>query len=1182
LAGKAGFDPGDVGFSLATSRAVFENRAVIVGGEPGELLSELDALARGMPAAGIAVGDALGGTRRLACLFTGQGAQRVGMGRELYGASPVFRDAFDEVCGGMDALLGRSLRELVFGGDETQRESDYCSNEGTPLDETGFTQAGLFALEVALFRVVQALGVRPDYLLGHSIGELVAAYVAQMLSLEDACTLVAARGRLMGALPEGGAMVAVQASEREALAEIEGSGDVALASVNGGCSVVYSGEEGAVLALAELWARRGRKTKRLRVSHAFHSHRMDGMLEQFADVVARLSFSKPRIPIVSNLTGEPLSSEQARDPRYWIDHVRHTVRFADGIRWLGAQGVDKFLELGPDGVLSAMCVECLSEEAAPEEKTGGVSIDGAVDRIGEDRTLTAVSILREGRAEARSLAGALAELWVGGVPVDWAALFDRAAVRRVKLPTYAFQRERYWIDSSPTALLFGEGGTASDRQAGETDEKAFWDAVEREDLDDLSNTLELEEDEQNRSLRTLMASLSSWRRRSRQQAAVGGWRYRMHWKPMAAASTPVLTETWLAIVPATLREDRRIVELMGALRASGAELLPVTVDAAISREELVVRLRDVVDRSEGARIGGVISLLAFQEDTHPACTAVPVGLADTVALTQALEDVDMPAPLWLLTRGAVSIGPSDRIRSASQAHVWGAGFVVGLEYPHRWGGLIDLPDTLDERTGALLIDALSHSGGEDQLAIRAAGKFARRLARSRHDGQAAHSAWTAPGGTCLITGGTGGLGAHVARWLARSGANHLLLVSRRGGDAPEATRLRTELTELGAEVTIAACDVADREQLAALIDSLSEDRKLDVVVHAAGTGSPGAIATLSVSDLEQTLSAKALGARHLDELTEHLQLSAFVLFSSIAGTFGSALQAPYAAANAFLDALAADRRGRGLAGTSVAWGPWDGEGMAAEKELGDALQRHGIERMEPRLAIEALRGALLAEETFLAVADLRWEVYAPIFTLARPRPLIEDLPEVAAVLEADQGPADELAGSELRARLREVAPEHRAQVLLQLVRGEAAYVLGHSSADAVDPRRSFKELGFDSLSALVLRDRLSSATNLRLPTTLVFNYPSGAALAAYLLQRIADEGLADATPVGTQLERLESAIATAVMADDERTAIQTRLQALLVEVGGASGAAEGIADARDLASATADEVIDYIRELGVS
>ncbi|MEU7068030.1 SDR family NAD(P)-dependent oxidoreductase, partial [Streptomyces sp. NPDC046161] len=413
-------DASDIGLSLATSRTTFAHRAVVVGTERAELVRGLTALAQGRNAP-VVVRDQARRTGKAAFLFTGQGAQRLGMGRELYEAFPVFAEAFDAVCAEVDRHLGRSLREVVWGED------------AEALNATAVTQPALFALEVALYRLVEAWGVTPDVVAGHSIGELAAAHVVGVLSLADAAELVVARGRLMQALPTGGAMLAVQATEDEALPLLtEGVG---IAAVNGPDSVVVSGVEAAVLAVGEHFTAEGRKTSRLAVSHAFHSALMDPMLDEFRVVASRLTFSAPRIPVVSTVSGG--LSQDWQSPEYWVGQVREAVRFADAVRTLEEQGVTRFLEIGPGGVLTGLAQQSLTT----------------------DRALSAAA-LRKDRGEPEALVTALAQLHVDGVRVDWQAFYAGTGARRVELPTYPFQRDRYWVDAArpaTDAVAVGQG-----------------------------------------------------------------------------------------------------------------------------------------------------------------------------------------------------------------------------------------------------------------------------------------------------------------------------------------------------------------------------------------------------------------------------------------------------------------------------------------------------------------------------------------------------------------------------------------------------------------------------------------------------------------------------------------------------------------------------------------------------
>ncbi|KMS66313.1 hypothetical protein ACH49_29510, partial [Streptomyces leeuwenhoekii] len=699
------------------------------------------------------------------------------------------------------------------------------------------------------------------------------------------------------------------------------------------------------------------------------------------------------------------------------------------------------------------------------------------------------------------------------------------------------------------------------------------------------------------SLASVLPALSSWHRKRSEDSAVAGWRYRVTWQPLAdagpqgtpdtsgataAQNTPLLNGTWVLAVPEADTAGTVLTDCATALGEHGAKVIVLPVDGGGDT------VKDVAERlgaavAEPGTLSGVLSLLSFDERPHPVHGALPVGSFAVLALLRAMTELGLEAPLWCATRTAVSVRRSDVLARPAGAQTWGLGRVASLEHPKLWGGLVDLPERVDATALNRLVSVLARTDHEDQVAVRETGVLTRRVVPAPLDGPVPAKPWK-PSGTAIITGGTGALGGHVARWLAGNGAEHVVLTSRSGGKAAGVDELAADIEKSGARVTVAACDVTDRAAVAELLAKLAADGDVvRTVVHAAGVG---VLAPLAVTDdvlFADIASAKVAGARHLDELLDRESLDAVVYFSSVSAIWGVGDHGAYAAANAYTDALAEQRRAEGVPALSVAWGPWAGGGMVSD-DAKILLDRQGVRLIQPETGMTALRQALENDDTSVVVADVDWERFAPVFTMARERPLIGDIPQVRAAVAAPDASRTEETGEAhtLRAELTVLAEADRERLLLDLVREHAATVLGHATPDGVEPARAFRELGFDSLTAVELRNRLDAATGLRLPATSVFDHPTPAALARHLQTEILRDTEGDLPP-GAELDRLEQVLAARAHDDIGRVRVVMRLESLLSRLNETHGPAERTDAADRLESATNEELFDLIdNDLGIS
>ncbi len=1052
LAPEKGLKLADFAHVAATGRAHLTHRMAVVAADGAEAREALLAANSGAAEPRIRRGKlASGRSTEVVFLYTGAGAQYPGMARSLYQASPVFRDAIDHC----DKLLGPDAKG------RTLKSVFWEPTEGDPpIHDIGWTQPAMFAIEYALTTLWRSWGVIPAAVIGHSVGEYAAACAAGVFSVEDGLRLIAERGRLMQSLPPGGMMAALFAPIEEIEAAVAPMRDrVAIAAINGRRSVVISGETSAVEAVLADFAQHNVTGQRLFVSLAAHSPLMDPALDRMEALARSVVMSPPSIPIAWNLTGRPLPGGVAPDALYWRRHMREPVRFADGIKALHDDGFRIFLEVGPHPSLLAFAGESLPEQG--------------------NLFLTS---LRRGKDDWTELLTSLADLHVNGVPVDFAG-FDRPYFRRrVTIPTYAFDRQRYW--AAPTPHLRPDAGEVPATVEGTVD--------------------------------------------------AGELLYKVAWEPAANASAGPDTPSGLAgeatealSYPAARLEKPRGWVVLG----DGGGIGTALIDALESRGDKCVLQSTAEDggimdataaqnvfwrkwRGEGGEMPCVIDLrwLDCAPETSGASLQTHVNGSLSLVKAMVAETGGRPARLWTVTRGAQAAGEVRNPLSPFAAAAWGLTWSAALEHPELCAVCVDLDPASVADEIAKLVFELDQDGREDKVVLRGGERLVARLRRQDHGAssnvlrpQELTSPLVRPDGQYVVTGGLSGLGLEVAEWLVEHGAKHISLIGRRGAATPGASAVLQRLAAAGVEASVASIDVGDADALGAF---LSERRiagpPLRGVIHAAGILDDAALASQDWSRFERVLRPKVAGAQNLDRLTRADPLDWFVMFSSAAVLLGAPGQANYAAANMILDVMAHERRRLELPALSINWGPWAQVGMAASME--ERMLASGLTPFTPKEGLGAMETIMRMDVAQVGVLAADWMQF-----LKRRDQDVSPPPYFARVMASrgrteTSGPAEKPA-----VVLRESLPpdialwekDLRRATLDRVVRRVVAEVVGLKSPQSIDAALSLFKIGLDSLMAIQLQRRLERATEETLPAAFAFNYPTLEAMVELLDSRIA-------------------------------------------------------------------------------
>jgi acyl transferase domain-containing protein len=1040
LLDTAGASLGDVCFSAATRRTALEHRAAFVAADAAAMVDALRRHAAGeaVAAEGVAQRDA---APKIVFVFPGQGAQWQGMARQLMAQEPVFRDTLERCDAAAKPWLDVSIVEQLL------------APPGAPnpqLERIDVIQPVLVALAIAYAALWRSLGVEPDAVVGHSMGEVGAAHVAGVLSLEQAMRIICRRSALMRRTSGQGAMALVDLSMADAAQRLAGlEGRVGVAVGNSPRSSVISGEPAAVQQVLDQLTLDGVFCRRVNVDVASHSPQMAPLARELASELADLVPAAQRLPIYSTVLARRAEAAEF-GPGYWAANLRQPVLFGQTVGQIIADGMSVFIELGPHPVLLPAVQQ--------------TALSAGAEMLG-------LECARRDEPEHAAIALALGKLWCAGYPLAWQRWMPQGG-RFVDLPLYPWQRERHW---SPAADAMPGASRGQLR-------------ISRPDDESLT------------------------------------WLHRLQWQECDPPAPGSPIRHWLVATD----DEPAGHAIASALAAAGCSTRVVTLDA----------LSDGVARS-GPGPCGVLVLAPESSDA----AYLPVSAV------QALAGAPSPAAarLWFVTRGGQAVPAATGRVSVDHAALWGCARVVAEEHPQWWGGLVDLDPAAEvAELAPLLARHLLCGDAEDQVALRGGHRSVLRLVKAEIGATPARPRWRADA-AYLITGGLGDIGLHIARAMVDQGARRLVLVGRTPlpprdqwlaarPDSLQGQRIGAvrALEAQGAAVHVAAVDVGDEAALREFLSRYQAEGWPTIrgVVHAAGAFDNQLVGAMNRAAFDAVVGPKLRGAQFLDRLLPELDL--FVMFSSVGAYLVQPGQANYAAANAGLDAVAQDRRARGLPALSIGWGVWRDTGLVK----GDAgvrnvaeMERQGIQAFSAERGTAMFSWLCPSDETCISVLPIDWAVFGRS-RAGRGLALFKEMLASAA-------PAGAASGGAAPA-WADAPPAERRKLLEVIVREAVGRVLNLPPA-RLDPRKAMGSMGLNSLMAMELRNRLEAALGRSLSATLAWNHPTIDALVAFLAGPDEPAASAEKTaPPPAEASPLSERLTAVVGLSDEEAALALR------------------------------------------